>query len=164
MITYADLKRAINAKLKTVTVEGAPVELNSRDVTEGFIRPSFFVQFDNNIRSSDESQIHKSLNVQIYYFPTNRYEYSEEVLDVQEVLESKFDLKLRVLDRYFNIDEVNAMMVDGVLNFSFDLAFYDGREYEGLENILVDEIKNGEEFYKKHPIEKMEVLELKEEE
>lgn len=159
MITYKDIKIAINKKLKTLGIE-----INSKDVTEGFIRPSFFVEFLNPIRSSDENQVHKSLSVQIYYFPTDRYEYSIEMLDMQEKLEYLFDIKLPVGDRLLNINETNADPVDGVLNFSFDIEFYDGREltWEGIT--IIDELENGKEFYKTHPIERMEVLEYEKEE
>ena len=133
MITYKDIKIAVNRKLKTLGIE-----INSKDVTEGFIRPSFFVEFLNSIRSADENQVYKSLSVQIYYFPTDRYEYSIEVLDVQEQLENLFDLKLQVLDRFLNIHEVNSTVTDGVLNISFDIEFYDGKEY--LEGPIMEEL------------------------
>lgn len=133
MITYKDIKMAVNRKLKTLGIE-----INSKDVTEGFIRPSFFVEFLNSIRSADENQVYKSLSVQIYYFPTDRYEYSIEVLDVQEQLENLFDLKLQVLDRFLNIHEVNSTVTDGVLNISFDIEFYDGKEY--LEGPIMEEL------------------------
>lgn len=158
MITYIDLKNEINTRLRETVV---PV--NSRDVTEGFNRPSFFVQFENNNRSSTESQVYKSLTVQIYYFPKDRYDYSEDVLDMQEILENMFDLTLKVQDRLLHINEVNSMVVDGVLNFSFDLEFYEGREYEGEVNTIIEEIKKGKDFYTKYPIEKMAELELEKE-
>lgn len=175
MITYRDIKIAINSKLNMLGIE-----INSKDVTEGFNRPSFFVEFLNPIRSGDENQVHKSLSVQIYYFPTDRYEYAIEMLDIQEKLEYLFDMKLPVGDRLLNINETNADPVDGVLNFSFDIEFYEGREYTGEENTIIDEleidkeieqgiivdpeIENAEDYYATHPIEKMEVLEYEKEE
>lgn len=132
MITYKDIKIAVNKKLDVLGVE-----INSNDVSEGFNRPSFFVQLENNKRSSNESQVHKALTVQIYYFPTDRYEYSIELLEMQESLEELFDLKLRVKDRFFNIDETHALTTDGVLSFSFDIEFYHSRKFtynvEGVE-------------------------------
>lgn len=158
MITYKDIKIAINRKLTPFGVE-----INSRDVSEGFNRPSFFVQLENSKRDGNESQVYKALTIQIYYFPTDRYDYSIEVLEVQEQLENTFDLKLKVHDRLFNIDETNTNTTDGVLSFSFDIEFYDGRNYESLENTIIDELENGKEFYEKHPIEKMEVLDYEKE-
>lgn len=144
MITYKDIRIAINQKLKTT---GVPV--NSRDVSEGYIRPSFFVQLNNVGRSGDENQVHKSMTVQIYYFPTDRYEYAIEVLEMQETLEELFDLKLPVKDRLFNVDEYNSFVNDGVLNAMFDMEFYDARERSK---------------YEQYPNEPMETLEMKLEE
>lgn len=136
MITYKDIRIAINQKLKTT---GVPV--NSRDVSEGYPRPSFFVQLNNVGRSGDENQVHKSMTVQIYFFPTDRYEYAIEVLEMQEALENLFDLKLPVKDRLFNVDEYNSFVNDGVLNCMFDMEFYDARDrakYEQYPNELME--------------------------
>jgi len=119
MIGYKDIRFAINKQLSKTGVE-----INSRDVSEGFVRPSFFVQLDNNIRSSTENQVHRSMMVHIYYFPSDRYEYAIEVLEMQEALEELFDQKLPVKDRLLNINEVTTFLNDGVLNCTFDLEFY----------------------------------------
>lgn len=124
MITYKDIKIAVNALL----TKELGIEINSNDVKEGFTRPSFFVSFDNQNRSSTVSQIEKSLTIRINYFPSNRYEYSIELMDIQERLENLFDLKLAVKDRFFNIIEATSTETDGVLDFSFDIEFSDARE------------------------------------
>lgn len=146
MITYKDIRFAINQRLKTT---GVPV--NSRDVSEGYKRPSFFVQLNNVGRSGDENQVHKSMTVQIYYFPTDRYEYAIEVLEMQEKLEELFDLKLPVKDRLFNVDEYNSFVNDGVLNAMFDMEFYDARGYKWTPDGI------------EQPFEPMEILEIEKE-
>lgn len=165
MVTYVDIRKAINAKLLSL---GA--EVNSRDVTEGFNRPSFFVQFDNNVRSGNVDQMYKSFTVTGYYFPTDRYEYAMEVMTKQEELENLFDMKLKVLTRYLNINDFNTTLADGVLNFSFDIEFFEGRKYQGLENDFVKNViignekykeETGREFHDDYPTEIMEVLETK---
>src|SRR5690625_3258764 len=100
MITYKDIRIAINLQL-----EKTEIEINSRDVSEGFDRPSFFVQFSNVGRHGTETQVERTLTVTIYYFPSDRYEYAIEVLEMQEMLENLFDLKLRVKDRLLNVNE-----------------------------------------------------------
>ena len=126
MITYKDIKKAVN----TLLIKQFGIEINSNDVEEGFIRPSFFVSFDDTLRSSTVDQIEKSLTIRIYYFPTDRYNNSIELLEVQEELENLFDLKLPVKDRLFNIFEAESVVTDGVLAFSFDIEFLEGREIE----------------------------------
>ncbi|WP_369899746.1 DUF6838 family protein [Bacillus manliponensis] len=130
MITYKDIKLAVNRLIKS----RFNIEINSNDVEEGFKRPSFFVQLEDNERSGYETQVHKSLTIRIYYFPKDRNKNSIELLDVQEQLENLFDLKLEVKDRYFNIDSVQNNTPDGVLDFSFDIAFYEGREIDDTTN------------------------------
>lgn len=162
MITYKDIRIAVNRQLKKTGIE-----VNSRDVEEGFNRPSFFVQLDNLNRSGDKEQVHKSMAVRIYYFPTDRYEYAIEVLDMQETIERLFDLKIAVKDRYFNVDEILTNLTDGVLNCSFDIQFYDGRVYDGLENDWVEvefprPTPDGPDagYNKPHPVEKMHDLDI----
>lgn len=133
MINYKDIRGAVVRQLKKTGIE-----VSSRDVTEGFIRPSFFIELSNVNRSGDRNQVHKSLSIQIYFFPTDRYEYAIEVLNMQEELENLFDLKLTVKDRHFNVEEFSTFLNDGVLNCSFDMEFEEGRVYEGLENDWVD--------------------------
>ena len=161
MITYIDLKTAINNVLSTVTVDGKAIDITSRDVTEGFIRPSFFVHMETTNSASDENQRYRELAIQIYYFPSDRYEYSIEVLEVMESLENAFDLKLKVGNRYLNIDDPESMIVDGVLNYSFNLEFHDGREFTGLVSQLVNVMKYGQAFYDEYPVEVMETVEIK---
>ncbi|MEH6940779.1 phage tail terminator family protein [Bacillus sp. JJ722] len=126
MITYKDIKNAIN----TLLIKEFKIKINSNDVKKGFARPSFFVSFDNMGRDGDTSQVHKSLTIRINYFPSDRDENSIELMDVNEQLGNLFDLKLPVLDRFFNIDEPKADVIDGVLEFSFDIEFFDARENE----------------------------------
>lgn len=129
MVTFKDIRKAIVEQLKKTGVT-----INSHDVRKGFERPSFFIQFTNNERSADETQIQKSLTVSIYYFPSDEYEYAIEMLDMQETLGELFDLKLPVKDRSLNIIGFNAFVNDGVLNCIFDIsAFEYGKEMEEVE-------------------------------
>ncbi|MEH7389652.1 phage tail terminator family protein [Bacillus sp. JJ1474] len=140
MITYRDIKTAIVKKLD----DEFEIEIQSTDVIEGFHRPSFFVSFDNQNKSSNLDQIERSLTIRINYFPSDRYEYALEILDITEKLETVFDLKLPVLDRLININEVQSVVTDGVLEFSFDIEFFDGKEVEEAEKMQELEIVRGE--------------------
>lgn len=134
MITYKDIDRALTNKL----IGHFNIAINSNDVKKGFEKPSFFVEFDNAARSATEDQVNRSLTIRIYYFPTDRNDNAIELLEVQEALENIFDLKLEVLDRKFNIDEVRSDVTDGVLNFSFDITYFEGKEI--TENEAIQEI------------------------
>lgn len=136
MIDYKDIKTAVNKQLSNLGID-----IQSRDVREGFNRPSFFVQLDNASRSNYTTQIGRMLTVRIYYFPSDRYEYAVEVLEMQDELEQLFDLKLPVKDRLLNITDLESGMSDGVLQCSFELEFEFGREEEEadkMEKLLIN--------------------------
>lgn len=139
MITLKDIKIAINNLISA----NFTAEVTSRDIKEGFKRPSFFVELDNVKRSpAGEEQIERKLTVRIYYFPSSRYQYNVEILEVLEKLEEVFDTKLKVQDRYFNIDEVESIVIDGILQFYFDIQYEEGREVpdvELMENLYIKE-------------------------
>ncbi|MCB5028012.1 hypothetical protein LGV96_09885 [Streptococcus mutans] len=122
MINLADIRKAVNMQLQRT---GVPVY--SRDVSEGFKRPSFFVQLDNVTRHGSPEHIDRSLTVRIHYFPKDRYEYAIEVLDITDALESLFDVKLKVKDRQFNIHDFDSSVSDGVLQCYFDIEFSQAR-------------------------------------
>ncbi len=143
MITYKDIKKAVNGLL----TKEFNIELNSNDVKEGFIRPSFFVSFDNQTKSSTLTQIEKSLTIRINYFPSDRYGNSIELMDMQEQLENLFDIKLPVKDRRLNIVDVTSTVTDGVLDFSFDIEFSEAKEISYEEQ-------------NSHPIEMMQTLDI----
>lgn len=154
MITFKQIKATINKKLQTKFID---IDVSSKSANEGFTRPSFKVQLDNVKREGYLTQVEKSCTVRIFYFPTVENDNAIELLDIQEALGNLFDIKFSVEERHLDIVEPNFNEIDGVLQFEFDLQFFDGREYgEGSSgNNIEDEIKNGKEFYEKYPIELM---------
>jgi hypothetical protein len=124
VISYKDIKSAV---VKMLDSEFG-IEIQSTDVSEGFQRPSFFVSFDNLSKSSTLDHVERSLTIRINYFPSDRYDYALEILDITDKLENVFDLKLPVLDRQINIVEVQSVVTDGVLEFSFDITFFDAKK------------------------------------
>lgn len=154
MITFKNIRIAVTRKLKATF---AGITVSSESANEGFKRPSFKAELDNVKREGSLTQVEKSCTVRIFYFPTESDDNAAELLDIQEALGELFDLKFTVEDRHLNLIEPNFDEIDGVLQFEFDLQFFDGREYgEGSSgNTIEDEIKNGKDFYEKYPIELM---------
>ncbi len=151
MITFKQIKTTINKKLQT----NFDMDVSSKAANEGFTRPSFKVQLDNVKRVNHLTQVERACTVRIFYFPKDENDYSIELLDVQEKLGDLFDLKFSIEGRHLDINEPNFDEIDGVLQFEFDLQFFDGREYENEDVGFEDEIKNGKDFYEKYPIELM---------
>lgn len=134
MITLKQIKTAVNTALKKNT----GIKVNSKDIKEGFERPSFFVELDDVERIGLESQVEYSLTVRIYYFPSSEEEASIEILEMQDTLFEIFDTHLVVDNRLLHIIDPGTSESDGVLQFTFNLSFEDGREVEDAE--LIQEI------------------------
>lgn len=113
------IKLAINEKI----IAAYPnVIIQSKDIKEGFDRPCFYVDFrTGNLSTISPEFSIRRLSVTIYYFPSDRYEYSIENLEVQETLEKSFLGKLIIDERHFIVHEVSSLVNDGVLQVSFDL-------------------------------------------
>lgn len=162
MIAMKEIKKAINTRLMDKFIG---IEINSNDVREGFKRPSFFVGLEGK-SSGGQGHVEKEIDVQLYYFPTDPYDYSIELLNVQETLQTLFDLKLRVADRYINITDTNAVVTDGVLSLSFSLEFTDVRDVLQDSDWIIQQFPDAEgkgpseEHFEKYPVELMEELEM----
>ncbi len=159
MITFKKIKTNINKKLQS----NFDIDVSSKSANEGFERPSFKVELDNVKREDSLTQVERSCTVRIFYFPSTTDANAAELLDIQEALGDLFVLKLSIEGRHFDVVEPKFDEIDGVLQFEFDIAFEEGREYGdgNLGNNIEDEIKNGKDFYEKHPIELMQELEVK---
>ena len=112
------------------------IEIQSTDVKEGFNRPSFFVKLDNPIRDTRLYSSNRSMTVRINYFPKSRKDYAIDLMDVQDELETVFNLNISIADRTITIDETRAQVIDGVLEFEFDLEFSEAVEIEDDSEIM----------------------------
>lgn len=155
-----DIRKAINSRLQT---KFPNIEINSNDVKEGFARPSFFVETEGQRKGLAE-HIDRDISVTVYYFPSNDYENAIELLDIQEQLESTFDLKFKVINRWLNIEDTSIVKTDGVLNMSFSLEFNDARDISEDSNWIEQEYTKPTgpppEHFEKYPVELMEELNL----
>ena len=117
-----DIAIAINKQLKS---EFPSIPIHSKDISEGFPRPSFFVDFETSTREQLSSRrIERTLPVVIYYFPTDRYQNKIELLDVQEGLEEVFKDELVIVDTdRLYMGKSTSVKVDGVLQLSFDIHY-----------------------------------------
>lgn len=122
MATLKSLALAINQKLTEVFPE---IPITNKDITEGFARPSFYTDFDSfRVLQTSGRRTDKTVHVTIYFFPTDRYQYKLELLDVQEELQAAFCDELVLADgTRLYMGELESEVVDGVLQFAFDIAF-----------------------------------------
>lgn len=125
MLTLKQIKLAI---IDMIMTKFPDIKIQSTDVTSGFKRPSFFVTIDNVNRDSRLYHSIRSMTIRIHYFPSDRNKYSLELLDIQDGLESIFNLNFKVEDRVITINDTRSQEVDGVLEFEFDLNFLESNE------------------------------------
>lgn len=136
MITLVDIKKSINQVLKTNFPD---IKLYADEVEEGFTRPSFFTSIIPIIFNYDTTNYSSNkLMVVINYFSENETEL--ENLKMIDGLKKAFGMTLKVNDRYITLQEIRTDITDGVLQFKFDLNFFDGveitkEEYEIMKQL-----------------------------
>lgn len=139
MVKYIDILKSIN-KILEDKFSNIPI-LSEKDVEEKITRPSLMVSMDNV--SSDNfmsNVIDKSLTIRIYYFPSSRYKYKIENLNMMDNLNELFVendiLKLENFNILIN-GEISTDVVQSVLNYNFDIEFSENiiRDYSGIENM-----------------------------
>ncbi len=142
MVSLVDIVKAIDDKIKDNFLG---IEIQSTDIKEGFERPCFYVQVDDNRANKlNPNSKEKTLTIRIYYFPKDRYENRIELLEIQDILENMFFDGLQVNENFYisTLDnDLTFTVVDGVLQLSFDLYYVqllDEEDAEPLEELEVN--------------------------
>ncbi len=132
---------------KNITVNDASVSISSQDITEGFSRPSFFVNLDN-LKSENHmnNALERTGDIRISYFPSSKNKNQEEILDIQDTLREIFlENKEIMLENgsVIEINEVEEDVVDKILHFDFKfwlMELYErNTEAEMMEDIILNE-------------------------
>ena len=137
MVKYIDILKAINKVLEN-NFSNVPI-LSEKDVEEKIIRPSFMVSMDN-ISSNNfmNAVIDKSVTIRIYYFPSNKYKYKIENLNMIDRLNELFvENEILKLENFSMLlsSEISTDMVQSVLNYNFEIEFSENiiRDYPNVE-------------------------------
>jgi len=139
MITLVDIKKSINQVLKA---NFPTIKIYSSDTKEGFTRPSFFTSIIPISFNYDTTNFTSNkLMVVINYFSKNETEL--ENLRMADALKKAYGMTLKVKDRYITLREIKTDITDGVLQFKFDLNFFDGveitkEEYEIMKQLNIN--------------------------
>jgi len=137
-MTLVDIKNAIVDQIKA-NINGANVPAD--DTPHGFKKPAYIVEIVPAIKSNvSPSLFDRDLTVIIHGFSLSNT--NSELLQMQDQLETAFDLTLTVSDRVLTIEQTDAQIVDKVLNFSLDLSYTDSRDEETgefMENLNLKE-------------------------
>ena len=113
---------AVKKKLKNTFKN---IDIQSQDISEGFKRPSFFIELDN-IKVNDfmKKLQETELTVRISYFPSKVNYNTSEIYSTLDILNKTFveDSILELEEGYVTeVNESSISVVDRVLHFDFDI-------------------------------------------
>ncbi|SDZ19297.1 phage tail terminator family protein [Tindallia californiensis] len=142
MIPVKSIVRSINTKI----IEEFPeIPIQSRDVKEGFSRPSFFLRLANIEKETFLRVTLRQMTCRVLYFASNRYESDLENLEILDRLEKVFALNFSVetedLAKIVTISDTRSQFVDDVLEFEFDFSFYQDNDSDDEELPLMEELE-----------------------
>lgn len=135
-ILYAITKQ-LKSKLKNYKIL---VDGNNKEITE----PTFSLSL-RPLSTTSRADQEKIINITLTY--TNEKVTQEERLDVIDIYNSIFQSKLKVLNRFLTIDNLEFDSTNELVNCSFTLKFFD----------TLEDTYNDTEVY-----EKMEILHIEE--
>lgn len=139
-LTLRQIKSAIEDKIEAAFIG---ITVHRTGVQNNFARPSFFVLM-GNIGSDDQLYNRtRSMNIDIHYFPTDRYQHTLELLDVQDTLESTFGLNLAIQDRIVTLNSETADVVDGVLHYPFSFSYLEDQPQPAPGDLMQEVNYNG---------------------
>lgn len=120
MIGEKEIISAINREL---AIKFPDIERNSKDIEEGFKRPSFFIESDNeNYGKIGQSYTDDRLTIRIYYFPSDPKNNRLENMEIKRELVGMFRFSIKVNDDFvIPVDDITSTIADKVLIVSFDL-------------------------------------------
>ena len=120
MIGEKDIINAINREL---AIKFPDIERNSKDIEEGFKRPSFFIESDNeNYGKIGQSYTDDRFTIRIYYFPSDPKNNRLENMEIKRELVGMFRFSIKVNDEFvIPVDDITSTIADKVLIVSFDL-------------------------------------------
>jgi len=119
-VTLTALTKDINQILRDAT----KLRIYGNEVKEGFQRPCFFVQVlpvQDRIESANLER--RLITVIIHYFSEQATD--PENLTMADTLRQTFGMVIAAAGRKFTRGDARIDTVDGVLQFKFDLSFYD---------------------------------------
>ena len=122
MLAINRVTAAVKKKLKNTFKN---IDIQSQDISEGFKRPSFFIELDNiNINDFMTKLQETELTVRISYFPSKVNYNTSEIYSTLDILNRTFieDNLLELEEGYVTeVNESNISVVDKVLHFDFDI-------------------------------------------
>ncbi len=140
MVKLSEILNAVNSKLAETFPK---VEIDSKDITEKFNRPSFRTELEG-LKTSAFMTTYKerNLTIRIYYFPKNIEKSRIERLKMIDDLEEAFLGTLWINESFaIPAEEIEFEETDGVL-----IASIDSYTMEEIENDITEDMMEELEF------------------
>nr|DAE74099.1 MAG TPA: tail completion protein [Caudoviricetes sp.] len=140
MVKLSEILKAVNDKLAKTFPK---VEIDSKDITEKFNRPSFRTELEG-LKTSAFMTTYKerNLTIRIYYFPKNIGKSRIERLKMMDDLEEAFLGTLWINESFaIPTEEIEFEETDGVL-----IASIDSYTMEEIENDITEDMMEELEF------------------
>ena len=122
MLAIIKVTEAVKSKLRNTFKN---TNIQSQDISEGFKRPSFFIELDNIKVSDFMTKLQETdLTVRISYFPSKVNYNTSEICSTLDILNRTFieDNLLELEEGYITeVNDSNVSVVDKVLHFDFDI-------------------------------------------
>lgn len=141
MARLADIKKSINKTLKTKFPE---IKIYANEITEGFKRPCFFTQILPVTMDYDGVNVTSNqIMVVINYFSELRPELNIsgkgiDNLQMHDEIKEALGMTLEMGRRSLLLQNIRHDIVDGVLQFKFDLNFFVDIEKSDLREDMMD--------------------------
>lgn len=119
MIKLSEILKAVNSKLAETFPK---INVDSKDLSESFNRPSFRTELDG-LKTSAFMTTYKEreFTIRIYFFPTEQGKGRLERLKISDEIENAFLQTLWITKNFaIPINEIEFVETDGVLIASFD--------------------------------------------
>lgn len=140
MVKLSEILKTINSKLAETFPD---VEVDSKDLSEKFNRPSFRTELDG-IKTSAFMTTYKEreFTIRIHFFPTKAEKGRIERLKITDKIEDVFLHTLWITETFaIPVEEIHFEETDGVL-----IASFDGYTMEEIENDITAEMMEELEY------------------
>ncbi|MDK4479931.1 hypothetical protein MWG07_00375 [Fusobacterium necrophorum] len=140
MVKLSEILKTVNSKLAETFPD---VEVDSKDLSEKFNRPSFRTELDG-LKTSAFMTTYKEreFTIRIYFFPTEAEKGRIERLKITDKIEDVFLHTLWITETFaIPVEEIHFEETDGVL-----IASFDGYTMEEIENDITAEMMEELEY------------------
>lgn len=119
------------------------IKIQSQDIEEGFLRPSFFIELDNiKVEDFMKKLQEKNITVRITYFPSTLIGNQAENLKTLDKLNETFleDNILELDDNYVTeVNEVDTSISNRLVHYSFEI-FLSEEYIRNINKEMIEEL------------------------